>query len=152
MSVPWNTNKATFFEAAQCGDVFSSFNSLSFHQSVQLLTFLSKSSGNPPASTGFVDAPHRLSSLPAKPEEVTKLYATSILWISWSKSVLSSLPFSLYALLTAAVGLILILSEVCKSEQSPVPLSEMWEQTSWHGVRHYVLPIIPFRFAAKGNS
>lgn len=123
-----------------------------FHQFVCLSTFLSNTSGNPPASTEPMNVPHRLASLPAKTEKVKKLYATSILWISWSESVLSSLPFSLCALLAGTVGLILILSEVCKSEQSAVPLSKVWEQTPWHSVWHYVLPGIPFGFTAKGNS
>lgn len=145
---PYSMNKATFFEAGQHIKVLILF----FYQFIFLFTFLSNTSVELSAFTGPMDAPHRLASLPAKTEKVKKLYATFILWISWSESVLSSLPFSLYALLAEAVGLILILSEVCKSEQSPVLLSEILEQTPCYGVCHCVPPRIPVGFAAKGNS
>lgn len=146
--VPCSTNKATFFEAGWHVKVLILF----FSQFIFLYTFLSNTSVDLFAFTGPVDAPHRLASLPAKTEKVKKLYATFILWISWSESVLSSLPFSLYALLAETVGLILILSEVCKSEQSPELLSEILEQTPCYGVWHCVLPRIPVGFPAKENS
>lgn len=97
---PCSTNKATFFEAGQHIKVLILF----FCQFIFLFTFLSNTSVELSAFTGPMDAPRRLASLPAKTEKVKKLYATFILWISWSESVLSSLPFSLYALLAEAVA------------------------------------------------
>lgn len=50
-----------------------------YHEFIHLYTFQSNTPGHPPASTGPTGACHRLASLPAEPEKVKKLYATSIL-------------------------------------------------------------------------